>query len=104
MNAYTYILKCSDDSYYTGSTKDLITRIRLHQLDGGANYTRERLPVELVYYEEHLRIEDAFNREKQIQNWSRAKKEALIQKNISKLELLSQCRNLSHYQNLKKNF
>jgi len=74
MNAYMYILKCADQSYYTGSTKDLIERVRLHQIGGAANYTKERLPIELVYYEEYLQIEDAFIREKQIQKWSRAKK------------------------------
>ncbi len=76
--AWVYILKCVDDTYYTGSTKNLDRRIEEHQSGMGANYTQKRLPVSLVYFEEHKWIEDAFRREKQIQNWSRKKKEALI--------------------------
>ena len=75
---YTYILRCSDGSYYTGSTIDLERRLEQHQSGEGANHTKKRLPVELVYVEEYERIDVAFYREKQIQNWSRAKKEALI--------------------------
>jgi putative endonuclease len=78
MSGYLYILKCADDSYYTGSTKDLEKRIQQHQKALGANYTKKKLPVELIYYEEYERIDDAFYREKQIQNWSKSKKEALI--------------------------
>lgn len=78
MKGYTYILLCSDGSYYTGSTKNLELRIQQHQNGEGANHTRKRLPVQLIYYEEYNRIDDAFYREKQIQGWSRKKKEALI--------------------------
>ena len=73
-----YILKCSDGTYYTGSTKDLFRRLEQHQSGEGANYTAKRLPVKLVYYEVYDRIDYAFNREKQIQKWTRKKKEALI--------------------------
>ena len=73
-----YILKCSDGTYYTGSTNNLKQRIEDHEAGLGANYTKKRLPVKLVYSEEHERIDFAFEREKQIQNWSRIKKEALI--------------------------
>ncbi len=78
MKGYTYILCCTDASYYTGSTSDLESRIEQHQLGLGANFTRKHLPVKLVYFEEFDRIDDAFYREKQIQGWSRKKKEALI--------------------------
>ena len=61
-----------------GSTKDLNRRIEQHQSGEGANHTKKYLPVELIYYEEYTRIDDAFYREKQIQGWSRKKKEALI--------------------------
>lgn len=74
-----YILECADKSYYTGSTKDLERRLWEHQNMLGANYTKKRLPVKLVYYEEYARIDEAFYREKQVQGWSRKKKEALIQ-------------------------
>ncbi|MFD2567576.1 GIY-YIG nuclease family protein [Pseudotenacibaculum haliotis] len=89
MIGYVYILECADGSYYTGSTKDISKRIRLHQGGLGANYTRRRLPVKLVYLEEFSRIDEAFYREKQIQGWSRKKKEALIEKNYDLLIELS---------------
>ena len=76
--AWMYILECCDDSYYVGSTKDLKRRISQHQEGIGANYTSKRLPVELVYCEEYDRVDDAFYREKQVQGWRRAKREALI--------------------------
>ena len=78
MKGYTYILECADGSYYTGSTNDLTFRLEQHQRGEGANHTRKRLPVKLVYVEEYPRIDEAFYREKQIQGWSRKKKEALI--------------------------
>ena len=83
-----YILKCADDSYYCGSTINLSRRIDEHKAGNGANYTKKNHPVELIYYEEYDRIDDAFYREKQIQGWSRVKKEALIsgdRKLLSKL-------------------
>ncbi|TVR41070.1 MAG: GIY-YIG nuclease family protein [Cryomorphaceae bacterium] len=73
-----YILHCSDGSYYTGSTKDLELRLEQHMLGQGANYTRKRLPVKLLYFEEYQRIDEAYYREKQVQGWNRKKKEALI--------------------------
>jgi putative endonuclease len=76
--AWMYILKCADESYYVGSTKNLERRLSQHQEGVGAKYTSKRLPVELVYSEEYDRVADAFKREKQVQNWSRAKREALI--------------------------
>lgn len=78
MKGYLYILKCSDGSYYTGSTTDLEKRFEQHQNGEGANHTQKRRPVELVYYEEYQRIDEAFYREKQVQGWTRKKKEALI--------------------------
>jgi putative endonuclease len=75
---FTYILQCSDGSYYTGSTKYLYDRVDDHNKGRGANYTKKRLPVKVIYYEEYSRIDHAFYREKQIQGWSRKKKEALM--------------------------
>ena len=77
MKGYTYILLCSDDSYYTGSTKNLNLRIAQHQNGEGANHTKKRLPVKLIYYEVYNRIDGAYYR-LQIQGWSRKKKKALI--------------------------
>lgn len=78
MKGYMYILLCSDGSYYTGSTNNLDLRLQQHQNGEGANHTKKRLPVKLIYYEEYSRIDEAFYREKQVQGWSRKKKEALI--------------------------
>ncbi|MCO5233312.1 MAG: GIY-YIG nuclease family protein [Chitinophagales bacterium] len=89
MNSYVYILLCRDGSYYTGSTNNIERRLSEHQSGCGANYTSKRLPIELVYYEEFLRIDDAFYREKQIQGWSKKKKEALINNKPKELPLLS---------------
>jgi putative endonuclease len=97
-----YIFHCSDDSYYTGSTIDLEKRIQQHQHGEGANFTRKHLPIELVYFEEYDRIDEAFHREKQVQGWSRKKKEALINGNPEKLHDLSACKNESHYKNKLK--
>ncbi|UTW65402.1 GIY-YIG nuclease family protein [bacterium SCSIO 12643] len=90
MKGYTYILKCIDNSYYTGSTKFLAKRIQQHQNGKGAKHTKKRLPVELVYVEVFDRIDHAFYREKQIQGWSRKKKEALITGKYNQLPELSE--------------
>ena len=92
-----YILKCADDSYYTGSTWNLERRLAQHQRGEGARHTAKRLPVELVYCEEYDRVEDAFKREKQIQRWSRKKKEALIVGDMNELHRLAECRNETHW-------
>jgi putative endonuclease len=84
--AWMYILTCGDGTYYVGSTKNSDLRFSQHQSGKGSRYTSGRLPVELVYGEEYDRIMDAYAREKQVQNWSRAKREALIN---GKPELLS---------------
>jgi len=95
-----YILECSDGSYYTGSTKDLERRLKQHENGEGANHTKKRLPVKLVYFEEFTRIDWAFNREKQVQGWSRKKKEALINGEFEKLHEAAECKNETHYKNL----
>ena len=84
-----YILECSDGSYYTGSTNNLELRLQQHQAGEGANHTKKRLPVTLVYYEQYERIDEAFFREKQVQGWSRKKKEALIENRPQDLPFLS---------------
>ena len=79
MPYYVYILKCSDGSYYTGSTNDISKRIWEHQ-EGVRPfaYTFSRRPVELVWSEEVATYHEAQTHEKQIKGWSRVKKEALI--------------------------
>ena len=95
MKGYMYILLCSDKTYYTGSTNNLETRLQQHQMSEGANYTKKRLPVKLIYFEEFQRIDQAFYREKQVQGWSRKKKEALMKSNWDSLQKLS--RNYSQF-------
>jgi len=102
MKGYMYILECSDGSYYTGSTNNLELRLAQHQAGEGANHTRKRLPVKLVYYEEYQRIDEAFYREKQVQGWSRKKKEALINGMPDELHKLAECINETHYRNYRK--
>jgi putative endonuclease len=75
---YIYILKCKDDSLYTGWTNDLKKRITSHNAGKGAKYTKARRPVELVYYEEFQTREEAMKREYAIKQLSRKEKEALI--------------------------
>lgn len=86
---HMYILECSDGTYYVGSTWDIERRVGQHQEGEGATYTRTRRPVELVYAEEYNRVEDAFAREKQVQNWSHAKRAALIRGDGDELRRLS---------------
>jgi len=81
MKGYMYILECSNGLYYTGSTRNLMLRLKQHQSGRGANFTKKHLPVKLVYFEEFHRIDYAFYREKQVQGWCRKKKEALIKGN-----------------------
>ncbi|PWE18451.1 hypothetical protein DDZ18_02260 [Marinicauda salina] len=80
MEAWVYILRCADGSYYTGLARgpDLARRMAEHEAGEGADYTRRRLPVELVFSQHFARIEDAIEAERRIKGWSRAKKEALI--------------------------
>lgn len=75
---YTYIVKCSDNTLHTGWTTDLKRRLAAHNSGKGAKYTRSRLPVTLVYYEEHMTKQDAMRREYAIKQLSRPAKEALI--------------------------
>ena len=76
--AWMYILECADGSYYVGSTKNLERRIWEHNEGIGAKYTARRRPVKLMYAAEFDSIVDAYEREKQVQGWKRAKREALI--------------------------
>ena len=77
--SYVYILKCSDDSYYTGVTSNLHQRMFQHETAFYPDcYTANKRPLLLVSYAEFTDITIAFEKEKQIKKWSRVKKEALI--------------------------
>ena len=75
---YVYILKCSDDSYYTGWTNDLQKRLACHNQGKGAKYTKPRLPVEVIYHEKFETKQEAMSREYKIKKLSRKEKEKLI--------------------------
>lgn len=89
MSAFVYMLRCSDGSLYVGSTRDLLARLHQHQIGLGAAYTRTRRPVELVWHEEHENVAVAFAREKQVPNWGRAKRLALIDGDYAALPALA---------------
>lgn len=87
---YVYILKCSDETLYTGWTTDLKKRIKTHNSGKGAKYTRGRTPVKLIYYEKYDDKLIAQRREREIKKLKRDKKIKLIEDNnnsIFKLEL-----------------
>jgi len=75
-----YILKCKDDSYYTGITNDLKKRLSDHENGSGAKYTRGRGPFEVIYSEKHDDRSAASKREFFIKKLSRSEKEALVKK------------------------
>lgn len=75
---YTYILKCSDESLYTGWTNDLRKRIRAHNEGKGAKYTKSRAPVSLVYFEEYETKQEAQKREYAIKRLTKKQKLSLI--------------------------
>jgi len=75
---WVYILRCSDNSYYTGHTDNLEARIGAHQSGECGGYTSTRLPVELVWSQGCSTREEALSAEMQIKGWSRKKKEALM--------------------------
>jgi putative endonuclease len=87
---FTYILRCADGSLYVGSTRgDIQLRVAQHNAGTGAVYTACRRPVELVWSAEFERVTEAFALEKRVQNWSRAKRLALIEGRYADLPALS---------------
>lgn len=82
---YTYILQCSDQTFYTGWTTNLAKRIAAHNSKKGARYTRSRTPVTLVYYETFPTRQEAMRREYAIKQLSRQEKEVLIKERAALL-------------------
>ena len=75
---YTYIVRCSDGTLYTGWTNDLKKRIKDHNEGRGAKYTRARRPVVLAYYEEFDTKEEAMSREWAIKHMTRRRRNTKI--------------------------
>ena len=90
--AFACILECADGTYYVGSTRNLGVRLHQHESGAGSTYTRCRLPVRLVWSHEFEHIGEAFAFEKRVQNWSRAKREALIEGRYADLPPLARGR------------
>ena len=78
MVGYVYIVRCSDQTLYTGWTNHLEKRIEAHNAGKGAKYTKARRPVELVYFETFEHKSEALKREYQIKQLKRSEKEKLI--------------------------
>ena len=78
MSFWVYILKCADNSYYTGHTDNLEERIAKHRAGEIHRYTSTRLPITLLFSDEFLTREEALACERRIKGWSRRKKEALM--------------------------
>ena len=75
---YVYIVKCSDDTLYTGYTNDLDRRIKMHNDGDGAKYTKGRRPVKLVYSEKYISKSKAMKREYEIKQLRKTEKEKII--------------------------
>jgi len=84
---FVYILRCSDNTLYTGWTTDLNRRLKCHNSGKGAKYTRCRLPVKIVYYENLPDKSSALKRECEIKKLSRAKKLLLVEKTMEETSL-----------------
>ena len=76
---YLYILRCKDNTLYTGITTDVEKRLEAHRSGKGAKYTRGRAPLELVYRETCGSHSEALKREAEIKKLSRQSKELLLQ-------------------------
>jgi putative endonuclease len=77
---WVYLVECSDKTYYCGATKDITKRIDLHNTGKGAKYTRNRLPVKLVWSKKCTSYSEALKEEWKIKRFNRKEKESLIQK------------------------
>ena len=77
---YAYMLRCKDNSIYSGYTTDLEKRLETHNSGMGAKYTRARLPVKLVYFEEFEDKKEAMKREWEFKQYTHAEKESMIRK------------------------
>ncbi|HQS56997.1 MAG: hypothetical protein B7Y56_01495 [Gallionellales bacterium 35-53-114] len=93
MSFWVYILKCADNSYYTGHTDNLEHRIGEHQAGLCGGYTASRLPVELVFSQECATRIEALAAEQQIKGWGRKKKEAMMQGDWAEVSRLSKSTN-----------
>jgi predicted GIY-YIG superfamily endonuclease len=85
---FVYILRCADRSLYIGHTDDLDARLEKHNRGDGAAFTAQRVPVVVAYVETFDNRVEAAARERQLKRWTRAKKEALIARDLALLKRL----------------
>jgi predicted GIY-YIG superfamily endonuclease len=85
---FVYILRCSNGSLYVGETNDIRQRVTDHNGGRGSAHTKRYRPVELVYAEEHPDRNNCLKRERQLKGWTKAKKEALIARDLTVLRKL----------------
>jgi len=78
MAFYAYMLRCADDTIYSGYTNDIERRVEVHNSGAGAKYTRARRPVTLVYFESFETKNEAMKREAQFKKLTRAQKNDMI--------------------------
>jgi len=78
MSWFIYIVRCQDDSLYTGITTDITRRVKEHNAKKGAFYTKNKTPVKLVYQEVMVNRSQALKREAQIKRLPQKKKLELV--------------------------
>lgn len=94
---YVYILKYADKKLYTGMTNDVGRRFDEHQLGRNKDsFTYTRRPVELIFHQVFNDVEQAIYFEKKIKKWSAQKKIALANGDYDMIQILAECRNVSH--------
>jgi putative endonuclease len=97
------MLKCSDDSIYTGVTNKIERRLNEHRLGLNSEcYTLNRRPLKLIFHQEFMQFEQAEQFEKKIKKWGRSKKLALANEDFELLKELSICKNETNSENYKK--
>lgn len=86
-NHYAYMLRCKDNSIYSGYTTNLEKRLETHNSGKGAKYTRARLPVRLEYFEEFDDKKEALKREREFKKYTHTEKERIIQQSNKIIKL-----------------
>ena len=92
MAFWTYLLRCADGSYYAGHTDDIDDRMAQHVTGALGGYTARRRPIELVWSDQFETRDEAFDAERKLKGWSRAKKEALIAGDWDRIRVLAKNR------------
>jgi putative endonuclease len=92
MAFWTYMLHCAGGAFYVGHTDDLEQRVAEHEQGAVAGFTRDHLPVRLVWSEPFASREDALTMERRLKGWGRAKKMALIRNDWDRISLLARGR------------